>query len=143
MIPLFYKIRDAVSLKTKLRIYYAYVFSRINYCIEIYSNTSLVLVKRLGDTQSRLLKIFRLENLESKKYFKLKNEILSLESIKKLSLAKLAYKFYYGLMPLDMSETLRSPNQNSMRSSNRLKKLKVNLIKNRYSKTEGILPLLS
>ena len=39
MIPLFYKIRDATCIKTKLRIYYAYIYSRINYCIEVYTNT--------------------------------------------------------------------------------------------------------
>ena len=73
MMPLFYKIRDTVSLKTKLRIFYAYVYSRVNYCIEIYSNTYLTVCRRVGNTYNRIIKIL-FKVLDDKQYIDFRNQ---------------------------------------------------------------------
>ena len=65
--------------------------------------------------------------------FKSENKLLSIEGIKRLNLAKLAYKFYYTLMPIDMNRLLQNQLPITLRQSNRLKKIKVNIIKNIYS----------
>ena len=39
MTSLFYKIRNKLSIKNKLRIYHGYVLSKIVYGIEVYANT--------------------------------------------------------------------------------------------------------
>ena len=86
---------------------------------------------RLENTHRRILKsLFRLESHLDLNNFKHKNRVLDVEGIKRLSLAKLSYCYYYNMLPNDVIEVLRSKSLDSLRNSERLKTLKVNLVIN-------------
>jgi len=56
-IPSLFRIKDKLNKKSKLHLYYAFIYPHIMYASILYGNTSLLNKKRLQKLQNKILRI--------------------------------------------------------------------------------------
>ena len=117
---MFKKIKDNISFKLARQLYFAFIYSRFKYGIEVYGNCSKTLMNKLQIVQNRLLK-FLLKKSPSTRTHDLHYEIkiLKLNDLFEFSLARLVHDCLNGNSPPSFSNyfTFRQTGYNTRRSN--------------------------
>ena len=93
-------MRKYVPNRCKKQLYYAYVYSKITYGIEVYSHTSKCLIDKLQVMQNRLLKILYMKDWYTNTNMLHKQlNLLKVEEIAKLFILKFVQKCKMGEVP--------------------------------------------
>ena len=95
-IPIFYKLRNFLSTKTMLMIYYSNIYSILSYCILVYGTANLTFLRKLDRLHSRILKIILRVNTENLPTEMNDNNILDVNGIYKFKLLTLGHKLIYN-----------------------------------------------
>lgn len=106
-IGIFGKVRHLVPKDCLIALYYAFTYSRINYGIEIYANTTAKIIKPLQITQNRILR-----KLQSKPFLSKVNDlytefsVLKLNDIHRFKLCCIVHQYIYdkGKIPESMKD---------------------------------------
>ena len=110
---IFYRIRNIVPPKVAEQIYYAFVYSRLIYGIEIYGMAKSSSIKPLQTMQNRVLKILTFKN---KRYstFSLYNDLdlLKINQLHTYSVAVLIYKYSKNMLPTLYENIFKPKNSN-------------------------------
>ena len=97
---IFNQLKDYVSTKLARQIYYSFVYSRINYAIEVYGSCSETSLNRVQVLQNKLLKLLlRLHPLTSTNILHNRMKILKIRDIFELSLLIFVYRNLQGDCP--------------------------------------------
>ena len=89
---MFKKIKDHISFKLARQLYFAFIYSRLKYGIEIYGNCAKTLMKKLQIVQNKLLKfLFKKGPLTGTDELHHEIRILQLKDLFEFSLAKLVH----------------------------------------------------
>ena len=104
---IFRKVRHFLSKTCRLQLYNAFIFSRLNYGIEIYLNATKGYTIKLLSTQNRFLKILQFKPLRSN-INKLNTdfEVLKAHDLHEFNIYCLIHKLYYR--PNVVPETIKN-----------------------------------
>ncbi len=93
-------IKNKVRTENKRTLYHAYIYSKIQYGIEVYGRATQTLLKRVQTQQNRALKIlYRLDYLTPTIKLHTDLNLLLVKDIYKCSIAKFVYKQQNNLLP--------------------------------------------
>ncbi len=86
-------IKNRVETECKILLYYAYIYSKVQYGIEVYGRATITSLKNVQTQQNRALKIlYNKYDLTPTKELHQDLQIILIQDIYKLSIAKFVYK---------------------------------------------------
>ena len=117
---IFYRIRDTLPPACALQLYYAFVYSRISYGIEIYGMASASTLKPLQIMQNRILKTLTKKPRNYSTILLYKNlGLLMINDIHKKCFSTILYKYCNGMLPSVMGTSFLLKNrQNNISTRN-------------------------
>ena len=105
-------IKRRVHEENKKLLYYAYVYSKIQYGIEVYGRAKLSTLKRVQTQQNRALKILYSKDYRTPTKTLYKDlDLLMVTDIYKICIAKFVYKQKNGLLPEIFDNLFKENNQ--------------------------------
>lgn len=114
IIPICYKLRDKLSDSTKKMLYYALIYSRISYGIEVYSNTSWNNLLMLDKIHKRIIKILYNENkYASMRRVYVEKQFLNLRHIISYHIIMIGYKWANNMLPNLLKKDILPQNQDN------------------------------
>ena len=120
---IFYKTRSKLPVSSKIELYYAFVYSRISYCIEVYGTAKKTVLHPLQIMQNRILKILTNTPMRFPT-----DTLYSMWSILKLNETHLyntyilLFKYINDKLPLFFKKIF-NPNEETVQKSTRQNKL--------------------
>ena len=103
---IFSKVRHFLPKECRLALYNSFIFSRLNYGIELYLNTNKSYYKKLITSQNRLLKILQFKPFKSNvNHLYLESDVLKVEDLRYYNICCLFHKFIHhsDSLPLSIS----------------------------------------
>lgn len=103
--PIIYRLRDILDTQGKYILYYAYIYSRIQYGIIVYGSTTKSLLNKIQIIQNRTIRtLFRIPRMVTNASMYKQLNLLQLNEIYKLNLAIMGYLVYHD----SISSSLKS-----------------------------------
>ena len=115
---IFKNVKENISFKLARQLYFSFIYSRLNYGIEVYGNCSNTLLNKLQVVQNRLLKF-----LFGKHYLTNTNElhneinILKLSDLRKLSITKIVHDCLNDKLPTSFNNYFKYKSGRTTRQS--------------------------
>ena len=104
---IFSKVRHLIPEEPRLTLYDSFVFSRLNYGIEVYANTEVKFLKRIKTSQNKILRILQFRHQRSPTNDLYTNfKILNLGEMHKMKLLSVIFKFVHN--PDEFREALKA-----------------------------------
>ena len=104
---IFSKVRHLIPEECRLTLYNSFVFSRLNYGIEVYANTEAKFLRRIKTSQNKILRILQFRHQRSPTNDLYTNfNILKLEEMHKMKLLSVIFKLVHT--PDEFPEALKA-----------------------------------
>ena len=93
---IFNRVRHLIPEECRLTLYNSFVFSRLNYGIEVYANTKVKFLKRIKTSQNKILRILKFRRQRSSTNDLYTNvKILKLQEMHKMKLLSVIFKLVH------------------------------------------------
>ena len=93
---IFSKLRHLLTKECRMTLYNSFVFSRLNYGVEVYANTNMKFLSRLKTSQNKVLRILQFKHRKSAvDDLYVTFEVLKLADMQKDNLLTIMYKFMH------------------------------------------------
>jgi len=128
-------IKKKIHENNKLILYYAYIYSKIQYGIEMYGRASTTTLKKVQTQQNRALKIlYNKDYLTPTKALHIDLNILLIQDIYRLNVAKFVYKQKNNLLPEIFNNLYIENNQIHTHNTRQRNNLHLKHPENKYGK---------
>jgi hypothetical protein len=102
-IGMLYRIRPFIEEKTAMQIYYAYIHSRLSYCLPVWSSCSLDLKMRLQRLQNKAMKAIRMKPFRTPTVELYDNRLVSFLQLCDYEAILFIHKVKFGLVKCDVT----------------------------------------
>ena len=104
---IFSKVRHLIPEECRLTLYNSFIFSRLNYGIEIFANTEANFLKRIKTSQNKILRILQFKHQNSPTNDLYTNfKILKLKEMQEMKLLSVIFKLVHT--PDEFTEALKA-----------------------------------